>query len=153
MNVADIAAGLLREFDPDRDSRLPEAVQKAVFLARRLQTRAAQLQTREERRQQAELDRMLQNPRDKAILVQMTDQAFRARSANRVVDQITHIFDVQGVPRFFSPIDRTLLRGFQSFGSYLPEVAVPLVKDRMRKETANVILPAERELLREHLVK
>ncbi len=58
---------------------------------------------------------------------------------------------MQGVPRFFSALDRTLLLGFQSFGSYLPGVAMPFVKERMQQETANVILPAERELLAEHL--
>lgn len=62
-----------------------------------------------------------------------------------------HILDVQGVPRFFSPIDRTLLKGFQSFGGYAPGVALPLVKEHMQKETANVILPAEREMLTHHL--
>jgi RHH-type transcriptional regulator, proline utilization regulon repressor / proline dehydrogenase / delta 1-pyrroline-5-carboxylate dehydrogenase len=94
---------------------------------------------------------MIQHPQDKATLTQMTDQAFRSETAARAVDQLVHILDVQGIPRFFSPLDRTMLRGFQSFGSYLPGVAVPLVKDKMRKETANVILPAEREMLREHL--
>jgi len=58
---------------------------------------------------------------------------------------------VQGVPRFFSPLDRTLLRGFQSFGGYLPGVAVPLVREKMQQETANVVLPAEPELLAAHL--
>ena len=55
------------------------------------------------------------------------------------------------MPRFFSPIERTLLMGFQSFGGYLPGVAMPFVKERMQQETANVILPAERDLLAEHL--
>jgi RHH-type proline utilization regulon transcriptional repressor/proline dehydrogenase/delta 1-pyrroline-5-carboxylate dehydrogenase len=126
-------------------------VQKALYLARRLQERASELQTPAEKRQQAELDRMLQNPRDKATLTQMTDQAFRSNAPHRAADQLVHILDVQGVPRFFSPIDRTLLKGFQSFGDYAPGVAVPLVKAHMRKETANVILPAEREMLTHHL--
>src|SRR5215468_11189765 len=124
---------------------------RAVALARELQTRAAELQTPAERRQQAELDRMLQNPQDKATLVQMTDQAFRPSAPQRAADQLVHILDVQGVPRFFSPIDRTLLKGFQSFGDYAPGVAVPLVKAHMRKETANVILPAEPDMLTRHL--
>jgi RHH-type proline utilization regulon transcriptional repressor/proline dehydrogenase/delta 1-pyrroline-5-carboxylate dehydrogenase len=81
----------------------------------------------------------------------MTDQAFRSSRARRSADQLTHILDVQGVPRFFSPLDRTLLRGFQSFGGYLPGVAVPLVKEKMQQETANVVLPAEPELLATHL--
>ena len=128
-----------------------DLIAKAVAMARKLQIRATEMQTPAEKRQQAELDRMLQTPSDKATLVQLTDQAFRAKSAARVADQFTHILDVQGVPRFFSPLDRAMLRGFQTFGGWLPGVSVPMVKEHMRHETANVILPAERELLAEHL--
>lgn len=135
----------------DERSACEPRLQKTIFLARRLQERAAELQTPQERRQQAELDRMIQNPLEKATLAQITDQAFRSASAARVVDQLTHILDVQGIPRFFSPLDRALLKGFQSFGNYLPGVAVPLVREKMHRETANVILPAEQELLAEHL--
>src|SRR5687767_13506188 len=126
-------------------------VEAAVRLARELQARATELQTPHERRQQRELDRMLQTPADKVTLVQMTDEGFRSNSASRTAEHLTHILDVQGVPRFFSPLDRTLLRGFRTFGAMLPGVAVPLVKEHMQKETANVVLPAERELLSEHL--
>ncbi|HEY6565521.1 MAG TPA: bifunctional proline dehydrogenase/L-glutamate gamma-semialdehyde dehydrogenase, partial [Pirellulaceae bacterium] len=113
--------------------------------------RATELQTPQERRQQAELDRMIQNPHDKVTLTQMTDQAFRSHTAQRAADQLVHILDVQGVPRFFAPVERLLLKGFQSFGSYLPGVAIPLVKEKMHQETANVILPAESALLTKHL--
>jgi len=123
----------------------------AVTLAAELQTRAAELLFPAERRQQAELARMLESPSDKATLVQLTDQAFRSRAAARTADQFTHILDVQGIPRFFSPLDRTLLRGFQTFGDWLPSVTVPLVKAHLRHETANVVLPAEPELLQAHL--
>lgn len=129
----------------------PLEVQQAIAIARELCRRARELQTPQERRQQAELDRMIQSPHDKATLTQLTDQAFRSRRPHRAADQLIHILDVQGVPRFFSPLERTLLHGFQSFGAYLPGVAMPLVKDRMQHETANVILPAERDLLAEHL--
>ena len=137
------------QFDPQ--SPHSEAAQRAVFLARFLQQRANELQTPQERRQQAELDRIIQSPHDRATLVQMTDQAFRSTAAPRAADQLIHILDVQGIPRFFSRLEQTLLRGFQSFGGYLPGVAVPLVKEKMQRETANVILPAEREMLAEHL--
>ncbi len=129
----------------------PRLVEAALSLARILQERAAQLQTPQERRQQAELDRMLQHPEDKSTLTQITDQSFRSISPGRVVDQMVHILDVQGVPRFFSVFDQALLKGFQSFGEYLPGVAVPMVKEKMRKETANVILPAEKDKLAGHL--
>ena len=126
-------------------------ITKTVEMARKLQLRATELQTPAEKRQQAELDRMLHTPSDKATLVQLTDQAFRPKSAARVADQFTHILDVQGVPRFFSPLDRAMLRGFQTFGGWLPGVSVPMVKGHMQHETANVILPAEPEVLAEHL--
>ncbi len=126
-------------------------VEAAITICRQLIARAKELQTPQERRQQAELDRMIGHPEDKATLVEMTDQAFRTNINERVADQLTHILDIQGVPRFFSGLDRTMLRGFQSFGGYMPGVAVPLVKDKMRRETANVILPAEAETLTEHL--
>ena len=126
-------------------------VDVAIGMARLLLERSHELQTPQERRQQAELSRMVNHPHDKATLVEMTDQAFRTKIDRRVADQLTHILDVQGVPRFFSGLDRTMLRGFQSFGGYLPGVAVPLVKEKMRQETANVILPAEPDLLAPHL--
>ncbi len=129
----------------------PDLISAAAAMARQLQQRATVLQTPAEKRQQAELDRMLQTPTDKATLVQLTDQAFRPHSAARVADQFTHILDVQGVPRFFSALDRAMLRGFQTFGGWLPGVSVPMVKGHMQQETANVILPAEPEVLAEHL--
>ena len=127
---------ILSQFTPDPGSKHSLAVQKSVFLARRLQERAAVLQTPSERRQQAELDRMLQHPSDKATLAQMTDQAFRSHDPGRAVHHLIHILDVQGIPRFFSPWDRALLKGFQTFGGYAPGIAFPLVKEHMQKETA-----------------
>lgn len=142
---------LLKGFRPDPKCSRPVTVQQALFLARRLQERAMELQTPSEKRQQAELDRMLQTPSDKATLAQMTDQAFRTSDPHRAVEHLIHILDVQGVPRFFSPWDRTLMKGFQSFGGYAPGVALPLVKEHMQKETANVILPGEKDMLTRHL--
>ncbi|MFU7560886.1 bifunctional proline dehydrogenase/L-glutamate gamma-semialdehyde dehydrogenase [Roseiconus sp. JC912] len=123
----------------------------AIAMAKALLNRSHELQSPQEQRQQAELSRMIQHPEDKATLVEMTDQAFRTHSSARVADQLTHLLDIQGIPRFFSPLEQTMLRGFQTFGGYLPGVAVPMVKDKMRQETANVILPAEESRLREHL--
>ncbi len=147
MNLSSIS----EQLDSVDANDLQSVAAAAVNLARQIQTRAGQLQTPAERRQQAELDRMVQHPRDKATLTQLTDQAFRSDRAARAADQLVHILDVQGIPRFFSPVERTMLRGFQSFGGYLPGVAVPLVKEKMRHETANVILPAESEPLSKHL--
>ena len=110
-------------FDPKSDR--PAPIQKALWLARKLQSRGNELQTPQEKRQQAEYERMMCSAQDKATLTQMTDQAFRAKTPRRAADQLTHILDIQGVPRFFNTVERTLLKGFQSFGSYLPGVSMP----------------------------
>jgi len=141
----------LAAFRPGGDVDLAPLLARTLHVARLLQSRATELQTPQERRQQAELDRLLQSPHDKATLVQLTDQAFRSGAASREVDQLSHILDVQGVPRCFTGLEQALLRGFQSFGGYLPGVAAPLVKERMQHETANVVLPAEPRLLAGHL--
>lgn len=142
---------IIKDFTPDESLAWPREAQIAAHIAALLQIRAGALQTAAERKQQRELDRMIQTPHDKATMIQMTDQTFRSDKPKRAVDQLTHIFDAQGIPRYFSPFDKALVRGFQSFGSYLPGVAVPLIKEKMRAETANVILPAEEELLNGHL--
>jgi RHH-type proline utilization regulon transcriptional repressor/proline dehydrogenase/delta 1-pyrroline-5-carboxylate dehydrogenase len=142
-------ARILSEMTVDGSEMDP--IDKAVRLARRVQQRGSALQQPQEKHQQRELERMLANPEDKATLIQMTDQAFRSKPAARAADQLIHILDVQGVPRFFSLFERAMLKGFQSFAGYLPGIAVPPVKQRMRAETANVILPAEAKHLIKHL--
>ena len=149
--AAEVLRALLSDFHPHPALDTPLAAQRAVHLAGILLRRAAGLQTPEEQSQQHELERIMRSPHDKATLMQMTDQGLRSSRASRAVEQLTHILDVQGIPRFFSPVEQALLQGFRSFGGYLPGVAVPLVQEKMRAETANVILPAEEEHLLPHL--
>lgn len=79
----------LAGFRADSQSSRSVTIQKALFVARFLQERGAELQRPSERRRRARLDRMLQNPRDKATLVLMTDQAFRSSRPRRAVEQQT----------------------------------------------------------------
>ncbi len=78
MNRPSAFEALLAQFPSDPQSSQSPTIQKALFLASRLQERVVALQTPAERRQQAELDRMLQHPEDKATLAMLTDQAFRS---------------------------------------------------------------------------
>ena len=130
-----------------------DRIERGIELAAALQRRAIQLQSEAERRQQESLARMLDNPKDKTTLTQMTDQSFRSKRAARMADQLGHVLDLQGVPRFFDPIERTTLRVFQSLRDVAPSLTMPLVEARIRKETANVILPAEQGRLDQHLAQ
>ena len=55
---------LLKSLVADPASPYPERAQKAACLARRLQELASALQTPSERKEQAELERMVQSPND-----------------------------------------------------------------------------------------
>ena len=132
----------------ETNSRLAK---RAVALARKLQTRAGELQTGAERRQLAELDGMLQRPADKVTVTQLTDQAFRPDSARRGIDQFLHILDTRGIPQFFHWFDRTTLWSLQWVGRLLAGIAFPLAKRKMRRESAQVILPAEDMPITKHL--
>ena len=77
------AKALLGKFSAEESPGVDPLVQKALFLASELQKRAHALQTPEERKQQTELDRMIQNPTDKVTLTALTDQAFRSEAAAR----------------------------------------------------------------------
>ena len=65
----------------DGEIAVADISSRACELAKHIQTRAVELQTPAERRQQAELDRMLQHPDDKVTLTQWTDQGFRSHRA------------------------------------------------------------------------
>ncbi len=142
---------LVAQFRPDPHAPQPPAIQKALLLAARLQDRVVALQTPAERRQQAELDRMLQHPQDKATLALLTDQAFRTAAPRRALGQFIHILKSQGIPQYFNPLQQVLLRALQKFGPCAPAIAVYAVKEQMRRQTANVILPAEPEVMLPHL--
>ena len=124
---------------------------RAIEVARELQTRATTIQTAEERRQLAELDGMLQRPDDKVTVTQLTDQAFRPESARRGIDQFLHILETRGVPQFFPWLDRLALAALPFFGRLFAGIAFPLAKQKMRRESSRVILPAEDPLLEPHL--
>lgn len=150
-NSTALVDSLVAELGADFHPGAPDNAKRAVVLARLLQRRASQLQTRAEKRQQDELVRMMHSPHDKATLMQMTDQALRSRSPARAANQLDHILGVQGIPGFFSGLDRTLLRGFRAVGSLAPFLTVPMVQKRMRQESQGVILPAEEDALTGHL--
>jgi len=134
---------------PTRDAVLEEA----VSLAETWQKRANELLTSEEQKIQDQMKRLLDHPRDKVILTRLIDQSFRSSNPHRVADQINHLLRSQGVPDFFSRVDRLLVQMFLGLGRYLPSVSIPKMIGKMRQESSRAIIPGEPEVLAEHLKK
>lgn len=127
--------------------------QQAIALATLMLTEAQAIQTSSERCIQDQLARMMQDPQGKRFTTQMTDQCFRSRNSWRVADQLIFILREYGVPAYLSFPAKLQLGLFKVLGNHIPSLLVPLVKHRVRQETATVILPGEPAALLPHLQK
>ncbi len=128
-------------------------IQDAIRLAVRWQDRANQLLTWRERSRQAQLAGLLDSPMDKVVLVKLLDQSLRSHNPARVANQIFFLLKRYGTPKFFSRVEKGLLRIFLGLGNYLPGLVVPALISQLRRNSRHMILPAENEPLRAFLSK
>lgn len=123
----------------------------AVELAAALLQQALAQQTRAEREQAERLARLMADPQGKELTIALVDQAFRSHRPARIADQISHLLDEYGAPRYMDWWERAGLTLGGVMGHYLPAVVVPPIIARLRQETRTVILPAEEGDLRAYL--
>ena len=126
-------------------------VNAALALAEKWQNRANEMLTREERRLQYQMRRLLSHPLDKVILTKMMDQSFRADSPARVADQLNTIFRSYGIPAFFNTTEKLLVRLFMALGRHFPGISVPRIIEQLRKNSSRSIIAGEPEVLLPHL--
>src|SRR5712691_2379121 len=125
--------------------------QQAVQLAERLLRTARQAQTSTEQEQAARLARMMADPVGKELTIALVDQAFRSHHPDRIADQLRHLLDAYGIPRYMDWWERVALSLGSAMSHYLPNLVVPPVIARLRQETHTVILPGEEGDLRRYL--
>jgi RHH-type transcriptional regulator, proline utilization regulon repressor / proline dehydrogenase / delta 1-pyrroline-5-carboxylate dehydrogenase len=125
----------------------------AIELAGLMLDEARRIRTHSEKKMQAELSRMMNDPLGKIFITSMTDQCFRSDSSSRIADQLTYLLEKFGIPRFLTVAKKAQLGIFKWWGKILPEPFVALAKQMIRQATAKVILPGEPEKLFQHLHK
>ncbi len=126
---------------------------QAVELAAHMLEEALRIQTPSEKRRQAELARMMTDPRGKVFTMQMTDECFRSHSSSRVANQLVYLLNQFGVPRYLSWTKRLSLALFARVGKLLAPLLVPLATSNLRHATRSVILPGEKQPLAQHMKK
>ena len=125
----------------------------AVELAALMLQEANQIQTRSEKKRQAELARMMRDPRGKAFTTAMTDQCFRSKKSGRVAHQMIYLLNQFGIPRYLGLSKRFSLAAFQLLGRVFSPIFVPLATWTLRRQTKTVILPGEKHALSKHIRK
>ncbi len=126
-------------------------IQNAIKLAEKWQNRATELVSDFDREFYVKMNKMLEQPKDKALLIELMDQSFRVENPARVADQICFLLEKHGMANFFTTKDRMLLWLFQNIGKYLPSLSVPMFVNQIREDTRTVVIKGEEEPFNKHL--
>lgn len=132
---------------------LQEREKASIELAAHLLNEANRIQTFKEKRIQAQLARMMRDPRGKAFTTSMTDQCFRSHRSPRIANQLVYLLRQFGIPRYLTAFKRFQLSAFSVVGEAMSYLLVPLVIYMLRHETSAVILPGEKRALAHHMQK
>lgn len=116
-------------------------------LAAKWQNRANDLITKDERINQERIRQLILHPLDKAFLSKLIDQCFRSKDVKRIAEQITFLLKRSSFPDFFTIGDVMLMWLFLAVGRHFPRIAVPIVIERIKKDSGNSILPGEKDKL------
>jgi len=132
----------------------PDAKEReSIELASLMLQEAIRTQTSKEKQVQAELARMMKDPRGKAFTMMMTDECFRSHKTKRIADQLVYLLEQFGIPRYADFMKRLQLHFFKKFGRSFHFLLVPLAMRALRKTTSQVILPGEKAALSKHMAK
>ena len=128
-----------------------ELTAHSIRLAEQLLTSALAQQTRAERTEAGKLGRLMHDPAGKAFTFAMVDEVFRSRAAAISARRWRGLLGTFGVPQYFPPLDRLLVR-LGALGSVIaPGPVMQAVARRMRSESARVILAGEPAPLQRYL--
>jgi RHH-type proline utilization regulon transcriptional repressor/proline dehydrogenase/delta 1-pyrroline-5-carboxylate dehydrogenase len=128
-------------------------VESAIRIAERWQKRASELVSDFDRKFFEKMNKMLEHPEDKALLVELMDQCFRSKDPARVANQIVFLLKKHGMASFFSSSEKTLLHFFSHFAALAPSLSVPLFVKQIRNDTRTVVIQGESGNFDKHLEK
>ncbi len=124
-----------------------ERYAKAVELAECFLIRANHLGTHQEKKQESLLKELLQTPQEKALLMKITDQCFRSKNPYRIINQLLFLLKKYASLLPYRPWRRMQITLFSWGAKFFPSFVAPRMQKEIRKQTAQVIIPAKGPLL------
>lgn len=128
-----------------------DSSEEAIRLASAILTLANRETTVQEKRDQLEIHRMMEDPIGKPFTMALTDQGFRTKSQLRAADQIAFLIKEWGVPTFLTRPLRYALYAFRWFGKWFFPFTVPFTRSMIRKKTTSLIILGEEKQVVEHI--
>ncbi len=125
----------------------------AVELADRLLRQALRGQSLREKARARQVSGLIQDPDAKALSMTMTDRLIRSDDPVRAAAEWRGLLSRFGIPRGFGGLDRAMLALGAVGSQVMPGVVMRLVRARLRRDSAGVILPAEDPAFAAHLAR
>ncbi len=126
---------------------LSERIELAADLAGLILEGALKEQTAKEQQKEADIGRMIADVRGKACITQILDSAFRSQNPKRVIDQISYIVSVYGIPSFLSRVQKAGVWLFTKAGKIFPQTCLHALNRFVRHQVEEVIAPGEDDAL------
>ncbi|WP_027327390.1 bifunctional proline dehydrogenase/L-glutamate gamma-semialdehyde dehydrogenase [Helicobacter pametensis] len=128
-------------------------IQQSLQMAENLQNTISQKMSHEERKFQHKMQKLLENPQNKVMLIELLDKSFRSSDASKSFELIQFTLQKYGIADFFSPSEKVLLLLFLTFGKYLPQISVGFFVSQIRNDTKAMVLDADPNKLKAHIHK
>jgi RHH-type proline utilization regulon transcriptional repressor/proline dehydrogenase/delta 1-pyrroline-5-carboxylate dehydrogenase len=123
---------------------------EAVELAEELLVRSTSLESAGERSEGEKLAALMDDPQGKELTFHLTDRILRIPVSKRAAKLFRDLLKTYGAPAYLKPFDRFLMKLGAAASIYLPSVVMPAISRRLRKESKDVILPADPKSLAAH---
>lgn len=124
---------------------------QAIQLAAEILKASQERETAKDRASLARIAAMIDDPAGKQFTLDMVDQVLRIKRPSRAALCLESLIDQYGFPRYFSRFDQHLLRWGSWCAQWFPALVMPIIRKRIRAESAHVIISAEDRSFQEYL--
>jgi len=117
--------------------------QEAIPLAAEILHASQARETRQDRANLAKVAGLINDHEGKELTVAMADQVLRIKNPRRSAHHLQTLVQQYGLPKYFSPLDRGLLQLGVWAAQIAPSLVMPLIRNRIQKDSSHVIISAE----------
>lgn len=128
-------------------------IEQSLALAEQLQHQITQNISSNERAFHHKMQKLLNNPQNKAMLIELLDRSFRSKDIQTSFEFIQYILNKYGIADFFSSFEKFLLFLFINFGKFATNISVPFFIKHLRNDTKTMVLDADQSILASHIIK
>ena len=124
---------------------------EVIELASDLLQASRSFETSDERTRSAMMARMMVDPSGKQFTMALADQVLRIPDPKRAAARLSSLISQFGLPSYLPLLDRLAIRVGNWAAFVFPKFVMPLVTDRIRKNSQHVIVSAEPKELQQYL--